>query len=191
MSRSRFLWSTSAALAALAALGGLGGCSDDSCGTHGAPATIAVAGDAVTITYSELTSLAANDCTLPGMPDGVVSISIEGTQIDGNRDGRITLCIPRPDQLNAGMKSVGTAISTADVRIIDLHGSFESCTFTLDSATLPTGTGGSEGVCANGTDAAGFALDLDAGVMMKRTCGATIDTVPAVLRGRVAIAKRN
>lgn len=182
MSRSRFLWSISAAL------GALGGCSDDSCGTHGAPPEIAIAGDAVAITYTELTSLAGNDCTLPGMPDGVISISIEGTQVGG--DGRITLCIPRPDQLNAGMKSIGTAISMADVRIIDLHGSYQSCTFALDSATLPTGTAGSEGVCANGTDAAGFALDLDAGVMMKRTCGATIDTVPAVLRGKVAIKKR-
>jgi len=149
---------------------------------------VVAAGGAV-LTFGGLTSLAANDCTLPGMPNGVVSISLEGNQTDGS--GRITLCIPRPDQLNGGMRSLGTATSMAEIRIIDLNGAAQSCTFTIDSTQQPTGTGGAEGVCANGTDAAGFALDLDGGLMLRRDCSGTKDTVPATIKGRIAVAKRN
>lgn len=162
------------------------GCSDDSCGPGDAPKVGLVAGSVdVTLTYGNMTSRAGNDCPDTSAPAGVVAVSIEGAQTDGT--GLITLCVPRPDLLVQGGRSLGTTISTADIRIIDLHGSSGTCTYALDSSRPPTGTGGAAGVCGNGTDKAGFALVLDGAISLRRTCGATIDTVAVKLTGTVAV----
>lgn len=177
ISRSLFL-----SLISLAA----SGCSDDSCGPGDAPKVGLVAGSVdVTLTYGNMTSRAGNDCPDPSAPTGVVAVSIEGTQTDGT--GIITLCVPRPDLLVHGGRSLGTTVSTADIRIIDLHGSSAACTYAIDSTRPPTGTGGASGVCGNGTDKAGFALELDGAISLRRTCGATVDTVAVKLTGTVAV----
>lgn len=165
-------------------------CSDDSqCGPMGAPSTGLIAGSSTaTLTFGNMTSLLGNDCPDPAAPAGVVSVSIEGTQTDGT--GLVTLCIPRPDLLASEPRSLGTTMSMADVRIIDLNGTADNCTLTLDVTRPPTGTAIGLGVCGNGDDPAGFALDVDGAVSLKRTCGATVDTVAVTLTGRVAVAKR-
>lgn len=178
---SRSLFLSCISLAALAS------CSDDSCGPGDAPKVGLVAGSVdVTLTYGNMTSRAGNDCPDPDAPTGVVSVSIEGEQTDGT-GGLITLCVPRPDLLMAGDRKLGLTISTADIRIIDLHGSSGSCTYALDSTRPPTGTGGATGVCGNGTDKAGFALELDGAISLRRTCGATVDTIAVKLTGSVAV----
>jgi len=143
----------------------------------------------VTLTYGNLTSLAGNDCPAVDPPAGVVSVSVEGTQTDGT--GLITFCIPRPDLLESGMRGLGTSLSMADIRIFDLTGSFNNCTFTFDSTRPPTGFAGALGVCGNGVDPAGFGIDFDAAVSLRRTCGATVDTVAVTLTGLIAVALRN
>ncbi|CAN5704821.1 hypothetical protein BH11MYX3_BH11MYX3_20080 [soil metagenome] len=183
MWRSPFLSSTSLVLA-LAAIGA-SGCSDDSCGPGDAPLTGIVAGDAaVTLTFGNMTSRAGNDCPDNAAPQGVIALTIEGMQTDGT--GFFTLCIPRPDLLAKG-GTLGLTVSTADIRIIDLRGTSGACTYSLDSTRPPTGTGIGTGVCGNGTDKAGFAIELDGAVSLRRTCGATIDSVPVQLTGRVAV----
>lgn len=184
-SRSRSLSRTSGAVLALA----LGGCGDDTCGTGGAPSSGLVASSAdVTLRFGGLSALPGNDCPVPDAPEGVVSLSIEGTQSGGT--GRITLCIPRPDRLPEGMRTIGTATSNADIRIIDLNGAVDNCTFTINTAQLPVGEGVATGLCANGTDPAGFALELDGALSLTRTCGTTVDAVNVTLTGRVAVTKR-
>ena len=84
----------------------------------------------------------------------------------------------------------GTATSMADVRLIDVRGMSGGCTFTIDSTQAPTGEASAEGVCKNGVDPAGFALDLDGALTLRRTCNTQVDTVPATLKGRVAVTKR-
>lgn len=176
--RSLFLCSTSVAT--------LGACSDDACGPGDAPAVGLVAGSSeVTLTFGNMTSRAGNDCPDPTAPTGVVAVSIEGSQSDGT--GLITLCVPRPDLLMDAGQTLGTTVSSADIRIIDLHGSAGACTYALDSSRPPTGTGIGTGVCGNGVDKAGFALELDGAISLRRTCGATIDTVAVKLTGRVAV----
>jgi hypothetical protein len=189
MSPSQFRSNTSCLAAALLAVLA-GGCSGDSqCGPMGAPSTgLVAASSTAALTYGNLTSLAGNDCPDPAAPAGVVSLSIEGTQTDGT--GLITLCIPRPDLLDSAPRSLGTSMSMADVRIFDLSGTADNCTLTLDATRPPTGTAIGLGVCGNGTDPAGFALDVDGAVSLKRTCGATVDTVAVTLSGRVAVTKR-
>lgn len=196
MPRSRFPSSTSLAFVALAAA-----CSDDGptvdamvCGPGDAPtvgltATAPGATPPLTLTYGNLSGLAGNDCPDPNAPEGVVSRSIEGMQTDGT--GLFTVCVPRPDLLTSGPRSVGTITSMADVRFVDLTGSSGGCTYRLMSSMPPTGTATASGVCANGSDPAGFALTLDVTATLQRTCGAMMDTVTATLRGTVAVGSRD
>src|SRR5262249_19536219 len=151
MSPSRFLLSTS-----LAALAGATGCSDDSCGPGNAPTTgLAASGGGATLTFGSLTGSPHNDCPARDAPSRVTSLSIEGTQTDGQ--GRITLCVGRPDLL--GKQSLALGIdAAAQVRVIDLAGSAASCSFAVDRGQTATGTASATGLCGNGSDAAGFAL---------------------------------
>lgn len=170
---------------------GLAGCGDDACGPGGAPETGLVASaDVVTLTYGALTGLLGNDCPDPDAPEGVISLSVEGEQTGGG-SGLVTFCIPRPDLLMQGDRSLSTATSNADVRIIDLNGDADGCTFTLDSTRPPTGVVQATGVCDNGDSPYGFAIAFDAAISLRRTCGATVDTVAVTLRGRVAVARRS
>lgn len=180
MSLSRFLSITSLAAAAGA------GCGDDSCGPGGAPEVGLVAsGTGATLTYGQLTGSLNNDCPDPAAPSGVTSLSIEGTQSDGQ--GRITLCVGRPDLLAKQALALGGNTAGTPVRVIDFAGSANSCTFALDSSGTPTGTASASGLCGNGSNAAGFALVLDGSLPLTRTCGGTVDSLPVALHGRVAV----
>jgi hypothetical protein len=152
----------------------LAGCGDDTCGPGGAPDSgLLASANGIVMTYGNLRSGANNDCPDPQAPDGVISITIEGEQTDGS--GNLTFCIPRIDLLNHS------------VRIIDFGGTANNCTFTLNSGSPPTGTAEANGVCTNGTSAAGFAFTLDGNVTLNRNCGGTMDTVTVTLRGKVAV----
>ncbi len=168
-------------------------CSDDgggTCGTGAAPAgPINATATDVSLAYENLSSLSGNDCPDPAAPSGVISLSIEGTQVGGGT-GRLTLCVPRPDLLDEG-RALGSTASMGELRVIDFSGAANGCTFTYDSTTPPTGTGRATGICKNGTDAAGFALELNGVVTLKRTCGATIDTVTVIVSGTVAVTSRD
>lgn len=154
----------------------------------GNAALIASSADAV-LTYGNLTALAGNDCPAADPPAGVVSLSVEGQQTDGT--GLITFCIPRPDLLVEGeRRNLGVSLSMAEIRIFDLTGTASNCEFKLDATRPPTGFASGIGVCGNGTDAAGFAMDFDAAISLRRTCGTTVDTVAVTLTGLVSVAKR-
>ena len=142
----------------------------------------------VTLTFGNLSSLSGNDCPDPSAPSGVISLSIEGAQVGGT--GLITFCIPRPDLLEDG-RALGSTGSMGQIRVIDFSGMANGCTFALDSSMPPTGTGKGTGVCKNGTDAAGFALELTGTVNLRRTCSATIDSVALTLSGKVAVTSRD
>jgi hypothetical protein len=184
MSPSRFLSTTSLAAAAIA---GSAGCSGgDSCGPGGAPDSGLVASNpAVILTFGQLTGGLNNDCPASDAPAGVISMTIGGTQRDGQ--GRITLCAGRPDLLGTQALALGFD-ATAPVRVIDLLGSSSSCTYTVDRTLPLSGTAQASGLCDNGRSAAGFALVVDATLSLTRTCGATVDATEVMLHGRVAVA---
>jgi hypothetical protein len=117
----------------------------------------------------------------------VISLSIHGTETDAGASGLITLCIGRPDLLASQPLALG-AEPTTDVHVVDLSGTAGGCTLTVDRSQPPGGTASASGLCGNGGDPAGFALVLDATLTLTRTCGATVDTVPVTLRGRVAVS---
>ena len=183
-------------------LGVLAGCPSDgpAVGPKAHPHGITASnGSDITLTFGALSSLAGNDCPDPDAPAGVVSLSIEGTLVGDT--GRITFCIPRPDLLADG-RALGTTSTWRDA-VVDFRGAANGCTFARDTAKPPTGTGTGTGVCKNGTDAAGFALEVAGTVHVKRTCGATVNYArspsPAVAsrratddagRGRIRLADR-
>jgi hypothetical protein len=178
MRLSPFLSITSAVIAA--------GCSDDTCGTGDAPATgIVASATGVMMTYGNLRAGLNNDCPDPQAPPGVTSVTIRPSETDGT--SLFTLCIPRVDLLDQGDRTLGTAGSTADVQVIDVSGMVNGCSLKLDSSVPPTGTASGSGVCASGNDSHGFALTLDGGVTLTRTCGTAVDSVPVKLQGRVAV----
>jgi hypothetical protein len=163
------------------------GCGDDSCGPGGAPdAGLVASSDAITLTYGTLTGGLNNDCPASDAPAGVVSLTIIGMQVGGS--GFITLCVARPDLLARQPQALGLDVPGVEVRIVDLVGMADSCSFAIDRSQPATGDATSSGLCGNGSDAAGFALALDGSLSLTRTCGATIDSVRVTLDGRVAVA---
>ena len=171
------------------ALGAVGcGGGGDSCGPGGAPASGLVAsGGGLALTYGQLRGSPNRDCPSAGAPSSVISLTIAGMQTDAGSSGLITLCIGRPDLLADQSLALG-AEPTTDVHVVDLNGTAGGCTLTVDRSHPPAGTASATGLCGNGSDAAGFALTLDATLALTRTCGSTVDTVPVTLRGRVAVA---
>lgn len=185
MSRLRFLSTTSLVFAAGAAAAA--GCSDDSCGPGGAPDTGLVAsGDAVTLTYGRLASGLNNDCPARDAPSGVISLTIRGMQTDGT--GAVTLCVARPDLLARQAQALGLDVAGTEVRIVDVNGTANACSVAIDRSQPATGTATSSGLCGNGSDAAGFALEIDGSLSLTRTCGTAVDSIRVTLHGRVAVA---
>jgi hypothetical protein len=185
MSRLRFRSATSLALLAAPGFVAVGCGGDDSCGAGSAPETGLIASaDAVTLTYGRLQFGLNNDCPESGAPAGVVSMTIFGTQTDGT--GALALCVSRPDRLASGSETLGPDIATSEIRVIDLHGAAQSCTFTVDRSMPITGTATSDGLCDNGRGMTSFALTLNGTLALTRTCGGTVDSVQVTLRGTVA-----
>ena len=82
MWHSPFPSTTSLLLASTFAMGCVG-CGDDECGPMGAqPAALLASSAEVTLTYGSLTSLVGNDCPAVDPPPGVISVSVEGRQVD-------------------------------------------------------------------------------------------------------------
>jgi hypothetical protein len=188
MSRLRFLSRTSVALAAAAAAA-VAGCGDDSCGPGGAPEVGLIASsDAATIlTYGQLRAGPNNDCPAAGAPAGVISLTITGTQADAT-GGFVTLCVARPDLLAKQPQALALDVPGAEVRIVDLGGTANTCSFAIDPAQPADGTATTTGLCGNGSDPAGFALVIDGSLSLSRTCGSMVDSIRVTLRGRVSVA---
>ena len=187
MSRSLSRSPTSLAIA-VAIAAALAGCGDgESCGAGTASKTgLTATGDNVALTWGTLTSGLNNDCPDSAAPAGVVSVTIFGFQSGGA--GSITLCVSRPDLLADGSQTLGHDAATAQVRIVDLNGDADICTYTIDRSTPVTGTATASGLCDNGSDPAGFAITLDGTLSFTRTCGTTIDSVQVMLRGSNAVS---
>ena len=173
----RLLFLSSISLAALA------GCSDDTCGPGTAPNAGLIVGDQdQKLTFGNLASGANNDCPDASPPPGVISLTIGGSQTDGQ--GLLTLCIPRPDLLADGV-ALGTG-----VRIIDLNGTANGCMFSIESTRPVTGTVIGRGVCDNGTNGAGYSLTFDGHISVKRECPTGTETIAVNMSGDVAVAQR-
>ncbi len=157
-------------------------CSDD-CGIEGAPEFgLTASGDQVALTYGDLSAIAGNDCSDPATPS-IISLTISGKQM-GSTDTQLTICVPRPDQLENGPLDLGAAIV-----FNQLDGSDASCTYSLEPTVPPTGTLRSQHMCSNGTDKAGFALVVNGAVTLARACGGTNSKVAVTLTGTTAVAR--
>ena len=93
--------------------------------------------------------------------------------------------------IGAHGRTLGNTASSGQMRVVDFNAAANGCTFDDISAMPPTGKGTGSGVCKNGTDAAGFALDISGTIVLNRTCGANVDTVSLTLAGKVAVTSRD
>jgi hypothetical protein len=185
-------------LAALLALSAAG-CSDggdEVCGPGDAPAdglTAAIPG--ATVTYGDVTSSPNNDC--PPDEGGPTSITIEATQTGlapGERFSMV-LCLPRPDEIDAGALGAATVALDDDrlVQLIDVSARLaDDCQLRRDGAMLPGGTITFAGYCDAGDAAEGYALTFDGTAAGRRICpdgmdGFTEEPVTIVLSGTVAV----
>ena len=160
------------------------GCSSPSCGPMGAfelGLTASASADNINLVFGDLAAGANNDCPDPSAPANVISLTINGAEMGGA--GIVTFCIGRPDELAGGLP-LGSG-----VKVVDLNATDATCSYAVDATIPPSGTVTGQGVCDNGTNSAGFALVFDGFVSLKRTCGATVDTVSVQLKGTVAVSK--
>ncbi|HEY1548167.1 MAG TPA: hypothetical protein VGG28_10115 [Kofleriaceae bacterium] len=162
--------------------------SSETCGAGSNAGDLDASGSGIATMYTALTSNENHDCVAPNTPDGIVALTIDGTDVGGGA-GLVTLCIPRPDLLateTMGLANISSAGS--DVQIVDLTGSASAgCTFALDGSAAVSGTISAAGLCGEGS--AGYALTLNVTVSVDVTCGsgsATAETV--TLSGTVAVA---
>ena len=156
---------------------------EERCGPEGAPAGDIVVADTtgagVTLRYFGLRARANNDCPDPAAPAGVVSMTLSATAVGGTAP--LTFCVPRPDLLTRP-RALGT-----EIQVIDVIGADASCTYRQLRDSVPAGTATATGVCDNGRDPAGFALNFAGEITLERTCGAVKDTLRATLTGKVAV----
>lgn len=191
MSRSRFLLATSLA-GALSLSWAAAGCGDDpaSCGPGSiASPGVSATGGSITLSFGQFTSGINNDCPSPGTPAGLISVTVFGTQTNGT--GMLTLCVSRPDLL-AGQPQplVEDVPGSAGVLVVDIDGTLDGCEFSIDTDQPISGTATTQGLCGNGTDPAGFALEVHGALTLTRTCGTTVDTLAIQLDGRVPVMPR-
>jgi hypothetical protein len=173
MSRSRFLSSISVVA--------LAGCpTSDHCGPGSAASDGLVASaTGVTVTYANLIAGANNDC-----PPGPGAMPVPLTILTPPPTTDVfTICVPHPDKLGKQTLSLAT-----DIQQFAANTMAAGCSYAVDFTTPPTGTVTATGVCNNGTAHAGFALTMNGSFMWKRTCGATVDLIPATIAGTIAVA---
>jgi hypothetical protein len=175
---------------AAAAIAALAACGDDTdCGPGDAPASgITVATPDGAITYGAFTSSPNNDCT---PADGqLTSLTVDGVQQQPTPVGMFTphlaLCITRPERTGADPVPFGLT-DDDPINLVSVNAEAGGCTFALDRSTAPEATATFTGYCADGSDPAGYAIELAGSVTLARTCGADIDTVTVELGGAAAV----
>jgi hypothetical protein len=167
----------SAATAGWLATAGCGStCGTDKAVTYGLVAT----GSNVSLVFGNFTAGANNDCPMPGGPKSVVSLTIQGTQMGSSAP--ITLCIPRPDELENGPLPLGSG-----VQFFDLGGTDGSCDYALDTSVPLTGTAKSIDMCDNGSDKSGFALEITGTATLMQQCATESGTINVTLAGTSAV----
>ncbi len=142
-------------------------CGDDTpCGPGDAPdnGLVADLGGGDQLTFGSFTSSANNDCSVAGSP---TSLTVNGVQM-GQPSFHVTFCLPRPDQIG------GAAIELTDdsrVQVININADLGGgCLLTMDPAGSPSGTITFVGYCSDGSDPAGYAIQLAGTVPGFRTC---------------------
>lgn len=133
---------------------------DEDCGPGEVTGQLVGTVDGTELRYGEVTASPNNDCSVAGAP---VSLTLEARQEGTGR--LLVFCLPRPDQLEGSID-----LGDDRLQLIDLFADADDCLLSLDRGRAATGQLGFAGVCANGTDPAGFALSIDASIPVVRSC---------------------
>jgi hypothetical protein len=178
---SRFLSIISLALACASCDG-----DEATCGPGDAGDELSIDAEGVELVYGALEYGQNNDCPEPDAPAGVISLTIAGEEVGGGV-GRFTLCIGRPDLLATQELLLGPDDAGVGVRVVDVTGDIDGCTYSFDDSVPPTGSATAPGLCGAGADLSGFALVIDGTVTLERDCGGVIDSIEVAISSRVAV----
>jgi hypothetical protein len=182
---ARARWLAFAALAAAVAPSAACGGGEE-CGPGDAPADgITMEATDAVAEFGQFGSLAANDCPPPEGGEAT-SITIQGVQTGDGADGRLTLCLPRPDQIEDAPLPLE---DSERVQLIDLVATTsDGCRLEVDGDRATSGEVSFAGFCDDGNHADGFALSFAATVPLLRTCGEDpAEPIDAQLAGRAAV----
>jgi hypothetical protein len=158
-------------------------CSGDDCGDPAAfEFGLTVSSAEASLVFGDLTAGANNDCPHAAAPAGVISLTIGGVQMGGT-GGLFTMCVGRPDLL----ETMPLTLGSAQVHLVDVNATDATCTYALDTTQIPGGTVQGEHMCGNGTNPKGFGLVFNGHLGLRRTCGATIDSIAVGITGDVAV----
>jgi hypothetical protein len=153
------------------------GCGGPTCGTDKAPTYgLTASATGVSLVFGAFSASANNDCPMAGAPSGVVSLTLEGSQMGGG--GLMTICVPRPDLL---------ASEETAVQIVDIMGSQSDCDYELDPASTPSGSAKGIDECDNGTNKSGFAMDVTGTATLIQECDGTANNVMVTVTGTTAV----
>lgn len=173
-------------LVAAAALAASGCGDDDACGPGDQPAP-GLTVEAAAVTFGDFAASANNDCP-PTAGEHPTSITIQGEQVDPAVSGQfLVLCLPRPDLID----DQPVPLSDGErIQLIDLFGQdAEGCDIRFDSAADPGNAAATfSGFCENGTDPAGFAIELSGVLPITRSCDGADSALTSQLGGRAAVA---
>lgn len=163
------------------------GCGDDEvCGPGEATADgVSMEIDGTALSYGSFTSSPNNDC--PG--DGPTSLTIEGRQLSPPPTAgtfALTFCLPNPDDIGSDpIELEGDSL----VEVVDISGEADGCTFLIDRTRPRTGTIAFIGYCDDGSNPAGYAIELDGSVPVLQTCPAGPANAPnaVTLSGQASV----
>ena len=174
----------------MCAIGALGsGCqSADSCGPgsaseYGLSATGSSSAGSIDLAYGDFVSSQNNDCNDPNGPTGLISLTVTGMEM--GTTGLVTLCIPRPDELETNSVPLG---NNTGVEVIDFTGADANCQYAFDPTVAAAGNVSSTGMCNDGGDESGYALQFFGNVALDATCGSAAPVqIQVELTGNVSV----
>ncbi len=129
--------------------------------------------ESASLTFGNATTSPNNDCSVSGAPTSLTLDIIQLNPAPAMRRA-LTLCVPRPDQLDEPRDLTTDAVTTG-VQVIDLFADSDDCLISLDRSRPPMGTATFIGACDDGTHSAGYALELSGQLPATRTCQGQAD----------------
>ena len=138
------------------------------------------------ITYGAGTTSPNNDCSVDEAPTSLTIDIVQVAPLTAERRALI-LCVPRPDRLDTELALTDDSVTTG-VQVIDIFADDDDCLISIDRTRAISGTATFAGACSDGTDPAGYALNLSGEIPATATCPTETNAITLTVSGELAIS---